>query len=114
MEQKWDYIYIDDLILTLILVAEYGKENKVYVTGSGVARPMYEYVQIIKNKIDSKAELGIGDIPYKTDKIDHAVTDITELKEDVFCHKNQCKYQIIDINIIPLLFQSRKGGFLSG
>lgn len=82
LEQKWDYIYIDDLILTLILVAEYGKENKVYVTGSGVARPMYEYVQIIKNKIDFKAELGIGDIPYKTDKIDHAVTDITELKED--------------------------------
>lgn len=82
LEQKWDYIYIDDLILTLVLVAEYGKENKVYVTGSGIARPMYEYVEIIKNKIDSKAELGIGEIPYKTDKIDHAVTDIIELKKD--------------------------------
>lgn len=82
LEQKWDYIYIDDLIRTLILVAEHGKGNKVYVTGGGVARPMHEYVNIIKNKINSEADLGIGEIPYKTDKIDHAITDISELQED--------------------------------
>lgn len=82
LEQKWDYIYIDDLIHTLALVAERGKGSKVYVTGSGYARPMYEYVEILKNRIDPKAELGIGDIPYKTDKIDNSVVDILVLEED--------------------------------
>lgn len=82
LEQKWDYIYIDDLIRSLIFVAERGKGSKVYATGSGYARPMYEYVEILKNKIDPKAELGIGDLPYKTDKVDNAVVDILVLEED--------------------------------
>jgi len=82
LEQKWDYIYIDDLIRTLILVAQQGKENKVYVTGSGSSRRMSEYVEIIKNMIDPQAEMGIGDLPYKTNQIDHAITDICTLKED--------------------------------
>lgn len=82
LEQRWDYIYISDLICSLILVGERGKGSKVYVTGSGNARPMYEYVEILKNQIDPDAELGIGDLPYKTSRIDNAVVDITVLAED--------------------------------
>lgn len=82
LEQKWDYIYIDDLILSLYLVGEKGRKNQVYVTGSGVSRPMCEYVEILKDQIDPDAELGIGDLPYKTNRIDNSVVDITKLQSD--------------------------------
>ena len=82
LEQKWDYIYIDDLICSLLLVGEHGKDSRVYVTGTGNARPMCEYVEILKNQIDPHAELGIGDLPYKTDRIDNAIVDISTLVED--------------------------------
>lgn len=82
LEQQWDYIYIDDLICSLILVGERGRDSKVYVTGSGESRPMYEYVEILKNQINPNADLGIGELPYKTDKIDNAIVDISALVED--------------------------------
>lgn len=83
LEQMWDYIYIDDLIQALILVGEHGKENTVYPVGTGEARRMSEYVTIIKNSINPNAELGIGEIPYKTDRIDNAIVDISKIKQDV-------------------------------
>lgn len=82
LEQKWDYIYIDDLILSLYLVGEKGKRNRVYVTGSGVSQPLSEYVKVLRDQINPDAELGIGDLPYKTNRIDNSVVDIRRLQED--------------------------------
>ena len=44
---------------------------------------MSEYVTIIRNSINPNAELGIGEIPYKTDRIDNAIVDISKIKQDV-------------------------------
>lgn len=96
LEQKWDYIYIDDLIYALILVGERGKGGKVYTIGAGESRPMYEYVEILKNQINPNAELGIGDLPYKTAKVNNAIVDISALVEDtgykpfVSCEEGIC------------------------
>lgn len=83
LEQQWDYLYVDDLITALVLVGEKGKAGKIYPIGSGEHRQMREYVEIIRNLIDTSLPLGIGDLPYKDpNKIDNQVVDITELKED--------------------------------
>ncbi|MFH4181158.1 hypothetical protein WDA55_24180, partial [Acinetobacter baumannii] len=43
---------------------------------------MCEYVEILKDQINPDAELGIGDLPYKTNRIDNSVVDITKLQSD--------------------------------
>ena len=83
LEQKWDYLYVDDLIHALVLLGEKGVGGKVYPIGSGEHKQMREYVEIIRDIINPALPLGIGDIPYKNpDKIDNQVLDISLLKHD--------------------------------
>lgn len=82
LEQQWDYIYIDDLISAFAAVGEKGIGGKVYPVGSGIHRPMSEYVTTIRDLIDPSLPLDIGRLPYKNDKIDNQVLDISELVKD--------------------------------
>lgn len=82
LEQKWDYIFISDLIETLYLIGEKGISGKTYVAGTGRARQLREYIEIIRDIIDPDAVLGIGEIPYKTQSIDNSITDISALTQD--------------------------------
>ena len=82
LEQQWDYLYIDDLLRALELLGEKGFGGKNYPIGSGDNRPMYEYVQIIKDSINSSLPVGVGDLPYKSSKIDNQIMDISELQKD--------------------------------
>jgi len=82
LEQKWDYIYIEDLIKALYLLGKKGIGGKVYPIGSGDYRQMVEYVNIIKNSIDSTLPMGIGELPYKNKTIDNQIIDISSLTND--------------------------------
>ncbi|MGI5820485.1 MAG: NAD-dependent epimerase/dehydratase family protein [Bacteroidales bacterium] len=82
LEQRWDYIHIQDLICALYLIGEKGIEGKVYPIGFGVSAPLSEYVEIIRQLINPEAELEIGVLPYKTGKVDHQMIDISTLQQD--------------------------------
>lgn len=82
LEQKWDYLYVDDLINALVLLGEKGVSGKVYPIGSGDYRQMREYVELIRDIIDPSLPLGIGDLPYKSSKVDNQMMKITELTAD--------------------------------
>jgi nucleoside-diphosphate-sugar epimerase len=82
LEQKWDYIFIDDLINALTLVGEKGIGGKIYPVGSGEHRSLHDYVEIIHKLINPTIPIGIGDIPYKSSHIDNQIMDITDLVND--------------------------------
>lgn len=82
LEQQWDYIYIDDLIDALIAVGEKGIAGRTYPIGSGRHCQLMDYVRIIQQAINPELPLGIGEIPYKTNKIDNQVMDISSLRTD--------------------------------
>ena len=83
LEQKWDYLYVDDLIRAMILLGEYGIPGKIYPIGSGEHRQIREYVEEIRNIINPELPLGIGELPYKNpDVIDNQIIDISELSKD--------------------------------
>ncbi len=82
LEQKWDYIYIEDLIRALILLGEKGVCDKVYPIGAGENRQMKEYVEMIRNIINPSLPIGIGDLPYKTSVVDNQILDISELEKE--------------------------------
>lgn len=81
-EQKWDYLYCDDAARALILLAESGRDGKTYCIGSGQAHPLREYVEMIREKANPSAELGIGEIAYGERQVMHLQADITELQKD--------------------------------
>jgi nucleoside-diphosphate-sugar epimerase len=82
LEQRWDYIYIDDFINALVLIAAKGIAGKNYALGYGTARGLREYITVIRDTINPALPLGIGERPYKSGKPDNSEMDITELQKD--------------------------------
>ena len=82
LEQKWDYVYIDDVVEAFEYIIRKGKNNAFYVIGHGDNCPLSEYIYTIRDLIDKKLPLGIGEIPYPNNSIPMSCVDLTELKED--------------------------------
>lgn len=80
LEQRWDYIYIDDLTRALELVGEKGVSGTYYAIGSGEVHPLSYYVSVISQSINPNIHLQIGALPYKTNKIDNSIIDIAKIE----------------------------------
>ena len=80
LEQKWDYIYIDDLINALYLISEKGEKNKLYPVGSGEIHKLKYYVECIAKELNKENLVKIGALPYKNNYIDNSIVDISGLK----------------------------------
>lgn len=85
-EQLWDYLYSGDAAKALYLVGENGTDGKVYVLGSGNAKPLSEYIGTIRDLVDPHAKISLGAIPYADRQVMHLCADITELTKDVGWH----------------------------
>lgn len=81
-EQLWDYLYSEDAAEALLLLCQSGKTDKIYCLGSGVARPLREYIETIGKVVNPDAELGIGVLPYRENQVMYLCADITDLQED--------------------------------
>ena len=81
-EQLWDYIYTQDIAKALYLIAQKGKSGEVYCIGSGTVKPLYEYINIIKNEINSQLEIKFGEIPYTKNQVMYLCADISKLTKD--------------------------------
>ncbi len=82
-EQIWDYLYADDVALAYMLLAQKGMDGSIYPIGSGVGRPLREYVEIIRDQIDPALPLGFGEVPYSDKQVMHLCADISKLQSDV-------------------------------
>lgn len=80
-EQMWDYLYSRDAARALNLLAQKGCEG-VYCLASGISRPLKEYIYCIRNCIDEKIELGIGELPYSEKQVMNLQADISKLKQE--------------------------------
>ncbi len=81
--QNWDYLYSADAGEAFYLVGERAVGNNFYCLGSGHAQPLKQYVEIMKDVLNSKSELGFGDIPYIGKKSNGMCADILALQNDV-------------------------------
>ena len=82
LEQRWDYIYIDDLIKALYYIGEFGHKNSIYPVGSGEVHELGYYVDVIMKKMNCSDYSGIGIIPYKNEYIDNSIPNIELLQRD--------------------------------
>ena len=63
-------------------MVEKGVSGKTYCIGSCKIRKLREYITIMRDTIDEKLPLGIGEVPYAEKQVMHLCADITELKKD--------------------------------
>lgn len=80
--QIWDYLYCSDAAKALRLIGEKGIYGKKYCLGSGRGRPLYEYINEVKELVDPTAEIGFGEVPYNEYSLTYLVADTTELIQD--------------------------------
>ena len=81
-EQMWDYLYSGDAAVAFRFLGEKGFDGKVYVLGSGKARPLAEYIKEIRDVVSPGSELALGAIPYNEKQVMHLCADIRELEAD--------------------------------
>lgn len=81
-EQLWDYMYSGDAARAMAELAEHGRDGEVYCLGSGSARPLREYIELIRDATAPDAELGFGEIPYAAGQVMYLCADISELERD--------------------------------
>ena len=81
-EQMWDYLYSGDAAQAFYLAAEKGRDGAVYCLGSGQARPLREYIEIMRDEIDPKLTLKFGERPYADTQVMYLCADISALQKD--------------------------------
>ena len=81
-EQKWDYLYEDDIGRAFYLVGKKVLGSHIYCVGSGEAVPLKEYINIIRDIVAPEIEVGIGELPYPLNPIMNLCADISSLSSD--------------------------------
>lgn len=81
-EQLWDYLYSKDAARMMYLLGAHGINGKTYCLGSGVAKPLREHIEKMRDIINPDAEVGFGDIEYSPLQVMNLCADISELQKD--------------------------------
>lgn len=81
-EQLWDFCYSEDVAEALYCMAISGQNGSIYPIGSGKVRPLHEYFEIVRDTIDPRLPLGIGELPYPEHQVMHLQADLTPLTID--------------------------------
>lgn len=81
-EQQWDYLNGRDAARAMYLIGERGVSGRTYVLGSGRARPLREYLEILAGMTHYERPLGLGKLPYAPKQVMYLCADISELTKD--------------------------------
>lgn len=79
--QRWDYLYSKDAGRAYYLIGEKGRDRAVYCVGSGQARPLKEYIEVMA-KLTGAQETGIGAKPYPPGAVMNLCADTDSLCRD--------------------------------
>ena len=82
LEQMWDFLYVAEVVRALRCIGEKGIPGKTYGIGSGVYKPLREYIIAIRDMIDPSLELGIGEHPNMSRQTFSSCVNIYDLIKD--------------------------------
>jgi len=77
--QKWDYLFVEDAAQAIIHAASNPTVHGIYNLGAGKAVKLRQVIEIIRDSIDAKLELGFGEIPYGPNASMHLEADVSKL-----------------------------------
>ncbi len=76
-EQRWDYLFVEDAVEALCRVANTPHIDGVFNLASGETHRIREIVELIRDQIDCRLPLGLGELPEQKQQLQ---ADITRLK----------------------------------
>ncbi len=82
LEQMWDFLYVSDVVWALSLIGKYGISGKTYGIGSGIYKPLKDYIITIRDIIDPTLQLDIGTRKDMSEKTFSSCVNIYELIKD--------------------------------
>ena len=85
-EQQWDYLFSKDAAEAFCLMGEKYPlitDKRIYVLGSGTARPLKEYIRIIHDAVDPDSPMELGAVPYSEKQVMYLCADISLLTEEL-------------------------------
>ena len=80
-EQRWDYIFVEDVADAIYRVATVSEVHGIFNLGSGEAHTVRSIVERIRDLIGPGLPLGFGEVPYRPDQIMHLQADISRLQQ---------------------------------
>lgn len=80
-EQRWDFLQVDDAAEAVIAAAMAPSAAGTFNLGSGVAPPLRETVELLRDLIDPALPLGFGQLPYGPYQTMHLQADIRRLSD---------------------------------
>src|SRR5436853_4032228 len=80
-EQKWDYLFGPDAADAIWSVLQAPSATGVFNLGSGSVASLRKIVETIRDAINPKLQLGIGEVPYRPDQVMHLEADISRLTQ---------------------------------
>ena len=81
-EQLYDFIYITDAAKTFFAIGEKGISNRTYYIGSQKPRPLKEFLCKLRDCVDPKIEIGLGELPFNGVSLTYKEFDINAVKND--------------------------------
>lgn len=81
-EQIWDFFNADDMGSAFFIAGKVVKEDKIYCVGSGDARPLKDYITIIRDVVNPEADLVFGQLPYPEKPIMRLCPNISDIVRD--------------------------------
>lgn len=82
LKQMWDYIFIEDVVRGIEAICKYGKTYVAYPLGFGKSYPLYHYINIIYELMNTKQTPGVGILDYKLGSPDDCFIDMEETFKD--------------------------------
>ena len=78
----WDFLYVSEVARALRYIGEKGMAEKTYAIGSGVFKPLKDYIMQIRDIINPELELGIGEVPSFSNRAFSSCVSIYDLTKD--------------------------------
>jgi len=84
--QYYDFLYVSDMARAFYLLGMAGKPFSSYYLGSGNARPLKEYVEVMRDCVAPNVGLNFGAIPFNGVYLPLNIFDTSDLVKDTgFC-----------------------------
>lgn len=80
-EQTWDFLHVDDAAAAVVAVVESDAASGVFNLAAGVAPPLRETVCLLRDMVDPKVPLGIGEVPYASGQVMRFEADVARLRQ---------------------------------
>ena len=94
-QQQYDFIYIEDAVAGIRVVAEKGSPFEAYYIGNEKTRKLKEFILEMKENLKSSSDLQFGKIPYNGEDLDYKKMGAKSLSEVDFMPKISFKEGIL-------------------